>query len=136
MSKWLRILWTKQFCPDWPFRLFLGVCWLLGGAIMLAFGVWGAVTVKMQLAYGLAGSSSIAMGVMTFYPYVRDTLSSAFRLRVRRRRARSGLCVRCGYDLRGLPHLRCPECGHQNVPYEEFDEWEDLKDERNNLHKR
>lgn len=22
-----------------------------------------------------------------------------------------GICVRCGYDLRGLPEPRCPECG-------------------------
>ena len=30
----------------------------------------------------------------------------------RRRRERSGLCLRCGYDLRGSAHSgRCPECG-------------------------
>ena len=28
-----------------------------------------------------------------------------------RRRAQHGLCLQCGYDLRGPP-LRCPECGH------------------------
>ncbi len=30
---------------------------------------------------------------------------------LRRRRRRSGLCVQCGYDLRGLTTPRCPECG-------------------------
>jgi len=34
------------------------------------------------------------------------------RLYLRRRRARRGLCVDCGYDLRGTPG-RCPECGLQ-----------------------
>ncbi len=29
----------------------------------------------------------------------------------RRRRLRAGLCIRCGYCLRGLPKPRCPECG-------------------------
>ena len=27
------------------------------------------------------------------------------------RRRRPGHCVKCGYDLRGLPEPRCPECG-------------------------
>ena len=28
-----------------------------------------------------------------------------------------GVCVRCGYDLRGLPEPRCPECG---TPFEQL----------------
>ncbi len=29
----------------------------------------------------------------------------------RYRRRKKGLCVKCGYSLRGLPEPRCPECG-------------------------
>ena len=29
----------------------------------------------------------------------------------RRKRKKLGLCVKCGYNLKGLTELRCPECG-------------------------
>ena len=31
----------------------------------------------------------------------------------RRRRAKQGLCIRCGYDLSGTDHETCPECGEE-----------------------
>lgn len=31
-------------------------------------------------------------------------------------RYRRGCCRACGYDLAGLPNLRCPECAHDNAP--------------------
>ncbi len=34
---------------------------------------------------------------------------------LRRRRRKLGLCVKCGYNLKGLTELRCPEC---NTPFE------------------
>ena len=33
----------------------------------------------------------------------------------RRRRAKQGLCIRCGYDLSGTDHEACPECGTEEV---------------------
>jgi hypothetical protein len=34
----------------------------------------------------------------------------------RRRRRRRGLCLACGYDLRGTPSGACPECGTSRSP--------------------
>jgi hypothetical protein len=47
-------------------------------------------------------------------PLWMPVLASAASLSLllfRRRRHRLGLCVACGYDLRGSPG-KCPECGH------------------------
>jgi len=37
-----------------------------------------------------------------------------FTLRRTLRRKR-GLCIKCGYDLRGTDHKACPECGNENI---------------------
>ena len=52
--------------------------------------------------------TAILMGI----PLLRLCLNSHFR---RRWRAKKGLCLTCGYDMRATPD-RCPECGSVPLP--------------------
>jgi len=43
--------------------------------------------------------------------YVVGRVLQSWQVRRLKRRLTNGLCVNCGYDLRGLTLPRCPECG-------------------------
>jgi len=42
---------------------------------------------------------------------IRGPIRQRYRQRRDAYRRKRGLCVKCAYDLRGLPEPRCPECG-------------------------
>jgi len=44
------------------------------------------------------------------------------------RRRQPGLCLKCGYDLRGADHKVCPECGAARVRVEHFDTAQGVRD--------
>lgn len=48
---------------------------------------------------------------MVFYAILLPTPFLVARFAIRFRRRLLGLCITCGYDLRGLDHEACPECG-------------------------
>jgi hypothetical protein len=98
---------------------------MAGGLVMLVIGAAGAPTITERVCYGFLGCVGLWVGSVGL---MRRSVLKMRRVRTRRRRARQGLCVECGYNLKGLTHLRCPECGHQNVPYEEYDEYAPLED--------
>ena len=50
----------------------------------------------------------LCFGVPSWFLFFRP-------IRRRRKRKKLGLCLECGYNLRGLTELRCPEC---NTPFE------------------
>jgi hypothetical protein len=49
--------------------------------------------------------------VIVLLPLWWALLFAMIRLQRRRGRLRAGLCLKCGYDLRGRPDAPCPECG-------------------------
>ena len=83
--------------------------------------VWG-IEIEREQSPGFAG---LMPRLLPLYPalpgFLVNTLLYALTLGLlwalpvslirRRRRRLRGCCAKCGYDLRGAPHERCPECG-------------------------
>lgn len=62
------------------------------------------------LAPGVAGA---VLGPLAMYWARNDQRRT---LRSELRRLAYPICLNCGYDMRGLPHDRCPECGEVGYP--------------------
>ncbi len=88
-------------------------------------GLWAALLVAGLLAYGPASSmlsgalraTTAPMDILNFLPSIALIVFGVGRgvfrvVDVRQlERARTGLCLSCGYDLTGNESGVCPECG-------------------------
>ena len=57
------------------------------------------------------GSGGTFVSIPIWMPFALVALPTTLLWWLDRRRYPRGHCQRCGYDLRGLPELRCPVCG-------------------------
>ncbi len=102
----------------WRRQLRTGLFWLAVAVFIAALAGSGAVAALAQrrwlpdAGFPLAVPVNVVLGVGGTF-----VLSRLWRRRTRRH-LRTELvtrgvpvCVPCGYDLRGLPEPRCPECG-------------------------
>ena len=96
----------KSFCRDWR-----GYgCWCDTPVVTTTYrpedGSWVTQTSAAYTPFHLRAPLCLPAAVLGVYPLWQLAL---WNRKIRRRRG--GLCVYCGYDLRGLVEPRCPECG-------------------------
>lgn len=82
----------------------------VGDVIFIASG-------SPQLGYKSiqVGASLRTVSALLFAWVVSEVLRMGFAKRLTRHRARAGLCLGCGYDLRGSESGTCSECGLQGA---------------------
>jgi hypothetical protein len=80
--------------------------WGLSRESGLVGSQWGAGTLWSR------DPSGSSVGVSLMYPFLLTVVPAALLWYANRSRIGPGICVRCGYDRRGLPaEAKCPECG-------------------------
>ncbi len=93
-----RLIWSRGMggSPGWGFEHFVG--FHTEWAFEATFEPWLILVVPLWMP------TSAFLTILWVSPIHR-----------RRKRKKLGLCLNCGYNLRGLTELRCPEC---NTPFE------------------
>lgn len=85
---------------------------VIGFDLLAKFGLAfnrGSGTDPTGRVSGSSVSVHVSYALLMVVAWIAPLIAAMVRCR-RRRRVNSGLCLSCGYDLRGTPD-RCPECG-------------------------
>ncbi|HZL33838.1 MAG TPA: hypothetical protein VFC78_00930 [Tepidisphaeraceae bacterium] len=109
------LLWARKWVTGFGrmYKLLVAGTWL---ELLVTVPVDVAVRRRTRCYCGEGTFYSLIIGItMMFWTFGPGVLFLFADVR-RRRREHSGLCVKCGYDLRGLPEPRCPECGRAFDP--------------------
>jgi hypothetical protein len=59
--------------------------------------------------------NAVAIILLLLLPVLIETRLLFRRRSIRAYRLRNDYCLTCGYDLKGAPHVRCPECGTERI---------------------
>jgi hypothetical protein len=101
------------FEAGWPFICF-------DGALATGSGGSGQVSlggmIQLDRWYPMSPKWAFLLLNVAIYGFAIVTLQKAALFSISRVRTwlffEPGLCSKCGYDLRGGAHAKCPECGH------------------------
>ena len=74
------------------------------------YKLMGCKFAAMSGMLGLSVPAFYVLPIVWLYPFTKFCRGPLRHFRRRRR----GLCLKCGYDLTGVPEPRCPECGLQH----------------------
>jgi hypothetical protein len=86
--------------------------WIVSGSARLPIAVGGRTHLDVPYRPLWPG---FAINTMFYAAILWLLFAAPFAVR-RRRRIKRGLCVACGYDLKGLPTAaQCPECGAERL---------------------
>jgi len=129
------VAWSSQLIVEWimnPQGILGGLAQMIALTIFLCgaitgAGVYAATMSRLVLAVALGASGALGgvvligadlpeWSIIAFYVFWQTAVLTAMWWWARgeriRRRADSGACAKCGYDLTGLRRPVCPECGH------------------------
>ena len=104
------LIWTSEWLPQFR-RLYK---WIVGGTILeLLVTIPVDVQIRKRAnCYCNEGTFfAMVIGVTVLIWSFGPGIVLLYFTRRMQRRANLGYCEQCGYDLRGLPEPRCPECG-------------------------